>query len=161
MPAVTTVSVRITKPAFPAVRRWRVQLPTCFCNNPPPPKKAPTGRILILCCAFYPPPTLFYSYSMDRNVLPLSPAFYCEMEPFSITQRCWPALYFTRLFLFPLFLSGWELIWEAQLLVGCPQRTPNHNKDTLANIASLWRDFIYVKYWDTSTFYHNLNLKCG
>ena len=31
----------------------------------------------------------------------------------------------------------------------------------LANIATLLRDFIYVKHWDTSTIYRNLNLKCG
>lgn len=65
-------------------------------------------------------------------------------------------LLFPTLSLFPV--SGWELIWEAQLPVGRPQRAWGHNRprggkrETLANMATTRRDFIYVKSTDTLTF---------
>lgn len=45
----------------------------------------------------------------------------------------------------PLSLSGWELIWEAQLPVDCPQRTPGHNRRNKKNkerkktLRPMWR----------------------
>lgn len=165
---LTTINVTATKLTSPAVRHRRVQS-TCFSTLLPPLQGAPTGHILILHCASYPRlpqyspiPILSTAPPQPRPPPVASFFFYCEMEPFSITQCCWPALYFTHLFfLFSLFFSGCKLIWEAQLLVDCPQRTPGHNrkkkktnnnnKKPLANKATHQHDFIYVKYWDTST----------
>lgn len=65
-------------------------------------------------------------------------------------------------FFIRLFLSGWELIWEVQLLVDCPQRTPGHSK--IQQIYSKYCYFLALIYvcerWDFLFVHSNNNVKC-
>lgn len=98
-----------------------------------------------ILCLSSPP---LQNYSLIPNLSTATPslnpfrcAFYCEMEPFSITYSTAGPLFISLVFFFmflcSLSLSGWELICEAQLLVDCPQRTPGHNRKKKQNKKTL------------------------
>lgn len=83
-------------------------------------RHAPTG--CIPCCPFYSHPssnTIPFPFCWPRSPTSSTCFFLnCEMEPFSITQCCWPALYFTRLFFFFRFLSLSLSLWLGAYLRG-------------------------------------------
>lgn len=119
---------------------------TMLCLLPPPPQYSP---IPILSTAT-PPPRLLFT------------AKWSPSQSHSTVGLLFISLVF---FLFPLSLS---LAGSLSERLSCwstvhrePQATTEKKIKPLANIATPRRDFIYVKYWDTSTIYRNLNLKCG
>lgn len=132
----TVATISVTQLTFPAVQHWRMQPPTCS-HNFRLCKKLPQAVSYYYIVPFIPAPPQNYSLIPNLSTATPSPnpfrcAFYCEMEPFSITYSAAGPLFISLVFFLMFFcslsLSGWELICEAQLLVDCPQRTPGHNR---------------------------------
>lgn len=95
----------------------------------PPPKSSHRPYPNTMLCLLSPPP---HQHSPIRILLTATSSlfrllFTVKWSP-SQSHSAAGLLFISLVLFFPPFLSGWELIWEAQLLVGCPQRTPGHNK---------------------------------